>query len=67
MRPTAIDSTVGLAFDWDQALGIGGVSLSTAYDQATTTELYRDRPEAVPPGASVDPGYDPVVLPFNEV
>lgn len=56
-----------MAFDWEQVLGTGGAGLATAHDQASSDELYRDHPRAVRPGASVDPGDEPVVLPFNEV
>lgn len=56
-----------MAFNWEQALGTGGADLATAHDAAAAMELYRDHPQAVRPGASVDPGDDPVVLPFDEV
>lgn len=56
-----------MAFNWEQVLGTGGTGLATAHEQASSDELYRDRPEAVPPGPSMDPGDDPVVLPFNGV
>lgn len=61
------DSIARMAFDWEYVLGTGGEGLATAHDQTSADELYRDHPEAVSPAASVDPGDEPDMLPFNEV
>lgn len=56
-----------MRIDWEEVLGTRNQDeVADVYDEKASDALYQDHPRAAPPGEQVDPGDEPVELPFEE-
>lgn len=55
-----------MGFDWENIRDASGRNLADVYDQTAADALYQSHLKTAPPGMRVDPGDQPLVLPFDE-